>query len=162
MKLIFLLIFPIMISANWVAKKNFDKNNLGTIWTLQEECENANPDGCFNLPNDFNPNFYSAVHKRKSDVQNCTDRADCQTKSQVECTDKTEYRVIGEGFKETYCTKMLRVSRSETKKVEYEKKQQEEEQKEEQSRQRCVRSLSREGDLTALQIKDCLKTLLMR
>ena len=105
-------------ASNWVGKKNFNPDNLGTVWTRQADCEQANPEGCFDLPNDFNAAYYRTVYKAKTDIINCANEQDCKTKAQTPCPDKTKNRVIANGYKQVYCTKALRINKNENKKQE--------------------------------------------
>ena len=122
--LIYFVLFPILAYAGgWVGKKNFNPNDLGTVWTLQSDCENQNKDGCFEIPDDYNPAYYKTTYKAKTNVDPCTSEDDCRAKMSTPCPDETKHRVIGAEFKETYCTKALRLNEMPTKKVNWEKKQ---------------------------------------
>ena len=154
-------------AAGWVGKKNFNPNDLGTVWTRQADCERANPEGCFDLPDDFNASYYKTTYKAKTDSITCSGEEDCKRLAATPCPDKTKSRVVATGYKEVYCTKALRIARENSKKQEWERKQVEQEKQlirnasiKDSLRKRCVKWVRGNGDLTAAQVKQCLQALL--
>ena len=95
------------LRASWIGKDKADRENK-TYWTRQADCEQANPTGCIEIPNDYNPETYKASYSKKSDSVACNSEAECKSKMTTPCP-SGKFRVIGQGFKEVYCTKLLRV-----------------------------------------------------
>lgn len=164
---VFCLILVSETEASWVGKKNFNPQNPGTFWTRQADCEQANPEGCFDLPSDFNSAYYKTTYKAKTDIVACSGEQDCKTKAQTPCPDKTKHRVIGEGHKQTYCTKALRVNEEPAKKAAWERKRVQDERQEivdlrakEAAREQCGKAVKGDQNMNDALIKLCLGALL--
>ena len=168
MKFLFPILFLIACHpthASWVDKAEMS-NPYKTYWTTQGDCERSSKVGCVELPPDYNPDFYKSSFSAKKSVKACTDEADCKKKLSDACP-KGEFRVIGSKFKETYCTKFLRVYTTKKLKQDYETKKRQEEQAQIQAQKTrqtnrlvCLAALKEDSDLTAAAIKTCFRGLL--
>ena len=109
-KIIFILsIFSLSASANFVKVSNLDLYNLGIVWMRLDDCERVHQESCIELPRDLNPEYHRGIYSRKRNIINCEDEDHCRTFINSPCENPEANRIIGAEYKETYCTRLIRI-----------------------------------------------------
>ena len=116
--ILFLLCFSVF--ANYIPQSKVDGNlhNGLTVSSKIDRCEKSYSESCVKIPFDYNHNYHILIDEMiddvsspvytKTNVELCTDEADCLTKeSEKECLDGEIVIRVAENT-EVYCSKFIR------------------------------------------------------